>query len=149
MTLCALYYFILRSHDFIPSQLLWLRWDWLLLPALMWGMWPKPSPSEQPGHSWWHKNEPETPVEPMRVIPGLFFGFMRKIGLFSLKILVTLVLTDAILAHKGKSIPENGDYPGMKTETWWYTLCPWISTYVKWNLPQNFSCLRFQISFWY
>lgn len=52
----------------------------------------------------------------MRVIFGFFFGFMRKIGFFFLKILVILVFIDVILVYKGKSIFENGEYLGMKIE---------------------------------
>ena len=63
-----------------------------------------------------------------------FFRLMRKIGLFSLKILVTPVLPGVIFAKKGKALLRMKTTQGWR-QTWWYTLCPWILTYLKSNLP--------------
>ena len=126
-------HFVLLSHDFTPLS----PCGWLFLLASMQGRWPKPSLSEQL-ITWPQLSIQECTCDSRWASESHTWTY-EKIRLFSLKILVIVVLPGIKFANKKKSIAENEDYPGMKSETWWYTLYLWILTYLKSNLPPELS----------
>ena len=143
ISLYVLYHFVLRSHDFTPLS----QCGWLLLLTSMQGRWPKPIPSEQ-FITWPQLLSQEYTCDSSWANKSytwmIFLDLWENKTIFSENISDSSASRDQICQQQKKSIAENEDYPGLKSEIWWYTLYLWTLIYFKSNLPtcRTFRCIN-------